>query len=76
MKIMAKTNKSVPCSDEAVYLKSDTEYVEAQIRAEKGEEEETEETENTSGNMNIDKVWFIFFFFLLKKLREKRKLFL
>ncbi|XP_014328191.1 adenylate kinase 9 isoform X2 [Xiphophorus maculatus] len=59
MKIMAKTNKSVPCSDEAVYLKSDTEYVEAQIRAEKGEEEETEETENTSGNMNIDKEVFL-----------------
>ncbi|XP_032441534.1 adenylate kinase 9 isoform X1 [Xiphophorus hellerii] len=59
MKIMAKTNKSVPCSDEAVYLKSDTEYVEAQIRAEKGEEEETEETENTSGNMNIEKEVFL-----------------
>uniref|UniRef100_A0A087X4I3 Adenylate kinase 9 n=1 Tax=Poecilia formosa TaxID=48698 RepID=A0A087X4I3_POEFO len=54
-KIMAKTYKPVPSADEAVYLKSDTEYVEEQIRAEKGEEEETE---NTSGNLNIDEQSF------------------
>lgn len=64
MKIMAKTNKPVPCSDEAVYLKSDTEYVEAQIRAEKGEEEQTE-TENSSASINIEEVWFLFFIYLL-----------
>ncbi|XP_014868942.1 PREDICTED: adenylate kinase 9 isoform X2 [Poecilia mexicana] len=56
MKIMAKTYKPVPSADEAVYLKSDTEYVEEQIRAEKGEEEETE---NTSGNLNIDEEVFL-----------------
>ncbi|XP_016527419.1 adenylate kinase 9 isoform X1 [Poecilia formosa] len=55
-KIMAKTYKPVPSADEAVYLKSDTEYVEEQIRAEKGEEEETE---NTSGNLNIDEEVFL-----------------
>ncbi|XP_043962483.1 adenylate kinase 9 isoform X2 [Gambusia affinis] len=58
MKIMAKTNKPVPCSDEAVYLKSDTEYVEAQIRAEKGEEEQTE-TENSSASINIEEEVFL-----------------
>ncbi|XP_054876008.1 adenylate kinase 9 [Poeciliopsis prolifica] len=58
MKIMAKTNQPVPSSDEAVYLKSDTEYVENQIKAEKGDEEETEE-ENTSGKMNIEEEVFL-----------------
>uniref|UniRef100_A0A3P9MZW7 Adenylate kinase 9 n=1 Tax=Poecilia reticulata TaxID=8081 RepID=A0A3P9MZW7_POERE len=54
MKIMAKTYNPVPSADEAVYLKSDTEYVEEQIRVEKGEEEETE---NRSGNLNIDEMF-------------------
>ncbi|XP_008395990.1 adenylate kinase 9 isoform X2 [Poecilia reticulata] len=56
MKIMAKTYNPVPSADEAVYLKSDTEYVEEQIRVEKGEEEETE---NRSGNLNIDEEMFL-----------------
>lgn len=66
MQIMAKTGKPVPSADEVMFLKGDSEYLEARIKEEMVVTET--EKENNSTDINSIKVCFMFCFFVITRL--------